>query len=371
MRQGKSMYGAVGGAVVLVVASAGFWLGREPLLSWYYLRGLAQANETDRDQWAERVAVLDRAALPALLDLLARDEPACANARAGLTALLHRWGAADARGEELARRLAERFGRLRPGGQRQALEFAANWLRTDGDAAPASEVAHALARMVPEAARTADAGVRGVALDLATALMSRPDATDVIGSCRDLALACLADEKAENRGQALQLALLPGMDLQQQALPLLRDPAAEVRRMAMIVVGPAQNVLSTDDLLHWLHDPDAEVRRLCEVSLSSRRMPQEHIRLGRTLTDPDHHVRLKVLDELREPAARDIDAGIWLRYLTHDPKESVRVAAVRAAVEQRFSTPVDLRDRLEQMAHADPSPAVRQEAGHYLMLTRD
>jgi len=69
---------------------------------------------------------------------------------------------------------------------------------------------------------------------------------------------------------------------------------------------------------------------------------------------------------LHNESARDIDASIWLRYLSHDPKESVRVAAVRAAVEHRFSTPVDLRDRLEQMARTDPSETVRQEAGHYL-----
>ena len=126
----------------------------------------------------------------------------------------------------------------------------------------------------------------------------------------------------------------------------------------MLLVGPAQNVLGTDDLLHWLHDADPEVRRLCEVALGSRKVPKDHIRLGRTLTDPDHHVRLNVLDELHR--ARDIDAGIWLRYLSHDPKESVRVAAARAAVERRYATPVDLRDRLEQMSHSDPSSTVRQ-----------
>jgi hypothetical protein len=356
---------------VLLVAATGFWLGREPLLSWYYLRGLAHADEGERDRWAERVAGLDGAALPALLDLLGGDDRACANARAGLAALVRRWGDGDPRTEEVARRLSDRFGRLGPAGQRHVLEFAAAWLRPEGGPAPTPAVVHALARLVPEAARVADGGVRGAALDLAALLLGRPDAAEVIGPCRDLALACFGDDSPDNRCRALQLALLPGMDLQQQALPLLRDPVPDVRQMAMLAVGPAQNVLSTDDLLHWLHDTDAEVRRLCEVALSSRKVPQEHIRLGRTLTDPDHHVRLKVLDELRDPAARDIDAGIWLRYLTHDPKASVRVAAARAAVELRYSMPVDLRDRLEQMARSDPSPTVRQEAGHYLSLTRE
>src|SRR5262249_58102889 len=101
------------------------------------------------------------------------------------------------------------------------------------------------------------------------------------------------DTDGDNRALAARLALHPGMDLQQQTLPLLRDPKPEVRRVAILVVGPAQNVISTDDLLRWLHDPDAEVRRLCEVALSGRQVPKEHIRLGRLLTDASPHERLK------------------------------------------------------------------------------
>ncbi|HZT80660.1 MAG TPA: HEAT repeat domain-containing protein [Gemmataceae bacterium] len=365
MRHWNRTYLGVGAVAVLLLAGAGLWWGRQPLLTWYYLRGLSSADGGERDRWAERVAGLDRAALPALLDLLAGDDRACAGARAALDALIGRWGADDARGEELARRLSEAFARFSPAGRREVLQFEAGWLRTEGRAPP-TDVARALARQLPEAAKADDGAARGAALDLAAALMERPDYAEAVGPCRELALACFGDADADNRGRALQLALHPGMDLQQQALPLLRDPTPEVRRLAMLAVGPAQNVISTDELLHWLHDPDPDVRRLCEVALSSRKVPLEHIRLGRTLTDPDYHVRLNVLDELHNESARDIDASIWLRYLSHDPKESVRVAAVRAAVEHRFSTPVDLRDRLEQMARTDPSETVRQEAGHYL-----
>jgi hypothetical protein len=369
MRKGSRRYLGVGAVALVLLAGAGLWLGREPLLSWYYVRGLARADEGQRDQWAERVAGLDRAAVAPLLDLLTGDDRACANARAGLGALARRWGPADPRGEELARRLSESFGHLSPAGQREALQFAAGWLRVDGDQAPSAEVARALARTLPEAGRTTDGGVRGAALELAAALLERPDGAELLGPCRELALAGFGDATAENRARSARLALHPGMDLQQQALPLLRDKSPEVRQLAMLLVGPAQNVLGTDDLLHWLHDDDAEVRRLCEAALGSRKVPRDHIRLGRTLTDPDHHVRLNVLDELHR--ARDIDAGIWLRYLSHDPVESVRVAAVRAAVEQRFGTPVDLRDRLEQMAKTDPSQTVRQEASHYLSQSRE
>jgi hypothetical protein len=363
MRQWKRKHLGVGVAAALLFAAAGLWFAREPLLAWYYLRGLARADDAERPCWAERVAGLDRAALPALLDLLTGDDRACASARAGLDALARRRVGDGPRAAELARRLSEGFPRLGPAGRREVLQFEASWLRSDS---PPPDVARLLTRELEEAARSGDGLVRGAALDLAAALLERPDCAEAVGSCRELALACFNDPDAENRARSAQLALFPGMDLQQQALPLLRDPAPEVRRLAMLAVGPAPNVISTDDLLHWLHDPDAEVRRLCEVALGSRRVPREHIRLGRTLTHPDHRVRLRVLDELRGDAGRDIDASIWLRYLTHDAKESVRVAAVRAAVEGRFGAPVDLRDRLEQMARTDPSATVRQEAGYYL-----
>jgi hypothetical protein len=367
MRQGKKKY-LVAGAVAVLLAGAGLWLGREPLLTWYYLRGLRQAGEGERERWAERVAGLDEAAVPPLLDLLTGDESSCAGARAALAALVRRRGADDARGEGLARRLSEGFARLSPAGRRAALEFEAGWLRAEGGPAPPAEVARALARELPAAAR-GDGAERGAGLELAAALLERPDGAEWVGPCRELALACFTDAADENRLRAARLALRPGMDLQQQALPLLRDASAEVRCVAMLAVGPAQNVIGTDDLLHWLHDPDPEVRRLCEAALGSRKVPRDHIRLGRMLTDPDHHVRLNVLDELHR--AHDIDAGIWLRYLSHDPKESVRVAAARAAVEQRFGTPVDLHDRLEQMSKNDPSETVRQLTGYSLSRARE
>src|SRR5262245_37893653 len=106
MRQGSRTYLGIGALALLLAAGAGLWLAREPLLGWYYLRGLARADEAERDQWAERVAGLDRAAVPPLLDLLAGDDRACANARAALGALARRWGPDDPRGEELARRLS-------------------------------------------------------------------------------------------------------------------------------------------------------------------------------------------------------------------------------------------------------------------------
>jgi hypothetical protein len=151
------------------------------------------------------------------------------------------------------------------------------------------------------------------------------------------------------------------IEMHEHVVPLLNDPAPEVRQAAMLAVGPSSEVLATDDLLRWLHDPDADVRRLCEGALRSRGLHEDHVRLGRLMTDSRAGVRLQVVDCLRESS--DLEPGVWLRRLSHDPAPAVRAAAVRAASEQ---TALDLTDRLEQMAENDPSPTVRQLARHYL-----
>jgi hypothetical protein len=86
-----------------------------------------------------------------------------------------------------------------------------------------------------------------------------------------------------------------------------------------------------------------------------------HLRLGRLLTDPRPGVRIQVLDLL--PTARDLDAGLWLRRLSHDPNDMVRAAALRAMSEEPL---IDLSDRIDQMARSDPSPSVCQLAQFYL-----
>src|SRR5262249_56532306 len=86
------------GAVLLalLVLAGVAWFNRTPLLSWYYLRQLTAASAADRETWAERVAGLGDAVLPALLDCLTRDDAqACANAEAALARLARGWGRAN------------------------------------------------------------------------------------------------------------------------------------------------------------------------------------------------------------------------------------------------------------------------------------
>jgi HEAT repeats len=101
------------------------------------------------------------------------------------------------------------------------------------------------------------------------------------------------------------------------------------------------------------------------LALRGRGLRPEHIKLGRILTDPSPVVRLQVLDYLGR--ASDLDAGIWLRRLSHDPSPAVRAAAMRAMSQQ---TAVNLTDRIDQMARNDPSPTVCVLARYYLKHTR-
>ena len=63
------------------------------LLSWFYVRNLTQASESNRQRWVGRVANLGEIALPRLFDCLTQtDARVCSNARAALEQMTHSWG---------------------------------------------------------------------------------------------------------------------------------------------------------------------------------------------------------------------------------------------------------------------------------------
>jgi hypothetical protein len=145
----------------------------------------------------------------------------------------------------------------------------------------------------------------------------------------------------------------------------LSDESAEVRRAVIVAVSRAREAVHEDQLLPCLHDSDPDVRRLCEQTLIARGLRREYLDLGRLLTDPQPATRLQVLDRLRE--SNELDPGLWLRRLSLDPSPAVRVAALRAMTQQSF---VDLSDRIDQIAHEDGNPTVRQLAHYYLTCPR-
>ena len=57
------------------------------------------------------------------------------------------------------------------------------------------------------------------------------------------------------------------------------------------------------------------------AALRGRGLGTEHLALARLLTDPQPGQRMKVLERLQD--AKDLDPGIWLCRLSHDPAPSV------------------------------------------------
>lgn len=338
------------------------WLRRDQVAAWYYVRGLSQAGEQDRDAWAQRVERLAVAAVPALVHSLAQDNArACGNAEMSLTRLVEQWGPDDPRSISVAERLAEGFPRLSTTGKGSALRV----IRALGQLVKGTSVPETLVRSAASAIRLSVVpgaeAARPAALELALSPIGIAKTGEMVEACRDLARACLRDEAAGTRVLALRLAAQPEMQLREEIVGLLQDPAPEVRRAAMLELGPTPALISTDELLPWLHDADADVRKLCEAALRGRGLRDEHLKMGRLVTDRRATQRLKVLDYLHDHS--ELDQGLWLRRLSHDPTPAVRAATVRASASEGS---VDLSDRLEQMAQNDPSPTVRQLARFYL-----
>jgi HEAT repeat protein len=370
-RQGRIMGRLVPGSklkwlaclmLVLVAIGGVAWSKRTKLLAWYYVYRLAHADNTAAPTWIKRAAQLETDSVPRLVACLEQSDPSvCANADAALVSMLKSWQGNDAKRSELLHRLAEAFPKLSSGGQQRALDLGAS-LTAEGQARSGqNSLRSATARLLSAAAPVVDPEVRRHGLKLAKLAAPMGESPELLAGCRDLVGSYLRDGELETRIAAIQLASSPPVNLLDQVALLLRDPAPEIRREAMAAVGSMGDVMATDDLLCWLHDPDPPVRRMCEKALRGRGLRDEHIQLGRLLTDDEAKTRLQVLDYLgRTP---ELEPGVWLRRLSHDLAPAVRAAAVRAAMEYQQ---VDIADRLEQIVQNDPSPTVRQLARFYL-----
>jgi hypothetical protein len=357
---------SAGGLLLLVAAVSAAWLYRTPLMARYYVYRLSHSDDGQRDPWLERVVDLDEAALAPLLDVLGRqDERGCANSKNALALLAKRWGHEDPRTANLAEVLADGFSGFSRSGQCQALDLGAGWFRLAPGPAGAGSIREACVRLLGEASRAPDSNVHSHALGLGEVILARSPHAPELHACRQLTRACFRDEESANRIAAIRLASHPEVSLLQPATSLLADEDPQVRRATMLAVGSAPEAISSDDLLRWLHDPDQEVERFCEAALRGRGLQDAQLKLGRLLTDPDPRSRLLVLEQVRRHS--ELEPGLWLRRLSHDPSAAIRAAAVRTAAEMRL---VSLADRLDQMATTDPSPTVRQMAAYYQSFRR-
>jgi hypothetical protein len=343
------------------------WFERDTLLTYWYLHKLENARGDEALGWAEKLARFEERIIPDVVGLLSQDDAdVCANARTALVCLGNRWGHGDPRCMELMNQAIKEFHRLSPCGQTVVLRLAAEWI--DSDPGCPKCLACACGRLLAEVDQLSRPEQCGLAVELAAAVLRHSNEADLHCAARELARTALQSRDGATRIRSLHLAILPGIDLRKDVVPLLNDPEAEVRRQAMLALGEADDVILTDNLLPWLHDPDPEVRRLCEQALAGKKrgLKPRYIRLAKLITDPRWDVRLGVLDHLGE--SRELDAGAWLRRLSHDPTRAVRAAAIRAACE----TPsIDLSDRIDQIARDDPSPTVSELARHYLEQRKD
>jgi hypothetical protein len=351
---------------ILIVCGIVGWMERTSLEAWFYLRGLARADEASQALWVKRVATLDSAALPGLIDLLAQDDPrACANSEAALTALSEHWNADDPRRAALARQLIEGLPRFSGPGQRGAFHVSAGWLSASGGNSPAAaETEVVIARLLEEAARVAGSEGRAAALELADRFLGEAADPARLRPCRELVQACLQDADQETRLRAARLGLRPGMAMEKSLVALLNDSAPEVRRLVLPALGNAKEAIETEDLLRWLHDSDAEVRRECEIALRrGRGLSSPEIQLGRLITDSSARIRLQVLKQFGKRTDSRVYPSVWLRHMSHDSAPEVRFAAIRAIKEMGIS---ELSDRVDQMARNDPSPTVCEYARRFL-----
>jgi HEAT repeat protein len=305
--------------VLLLGVAAGVWQ-RERLWVWYCAERLERAADDRRGEWADKLAAVGEPAVPTLLDLLRGDDPGvCLAARGGLDHLIADWPKDDPRRLAVARRFVDAEPRFSTPG-------------------------------------------RSAALDLLPAILACGD-EDVARKAKGMIATAAKSESVDLRIQAVATALRPEVDALDAIVPLLSDPEADVRRAAVLALGPIRDgaiaVVTDEELLHCLHDADPEVRRLCEMGLRSRGRTPRDIFLGRRYTAPDPAERQKLLLDLADEEG--LDVTVWLERLTNDPDPAVRAGAARVAVERR----ADLRDRLEQMSRSDPDGTVRRIADYY------
>jgi hypothetical protein len=304
------------GAGVVGLAAVG-WFCRDDLKARYYTSRLLAAADDEAADWAERAGSWGGVVPARLLDGLRRDDvTACERCGAALARLARAWPHDDPRRATLIRQVAGRWGALSPPGTLAALDCAA-----------------ALAE-------------------------DRPSTNTAV---QQLTRMGLEHADAAVRQRAAVLALRPEVGASEALVRMLNDPAAEVRRVALLAVGPSRALIADDDLLPWLHDPDAEVRRLCETALRSRGLRAKDVRIGRLLTNPQPSARLQLLALLADDG--ELDLGIWLQRLSRDASPAVRAAAVRLAGEQQV---IPLAERISQMAQADPDLTVRRLAQYHL-----
>jgi hypothetical protein len=319
--------------MAVLIAAVGAWaaMNATALQAYWTARQLrANSSDEDRSRAADRLAALGEHGLARLVEFIRAGDESCRSAATGA----------------IARRL---------------------------ESAPAADPwALTAAERLAGAMGSADAAGQRAILELLPKLHARcgPGGTD---RCRAVVAAALASPEPAVRVQAVRLTLHPDIKMRREAVPLLADPAAEVRSAALMATampGDGEPLIAEEDLFRWLHDPDEGVRTICHGALVSRDRTEAEIALGRRLTDPDPRERLMLLLNLRHGDVL-ADPEPWLERLSRDIEPAVRAGAARVAVEIRGDRRLGCPAWVDRVADADPDPTVRRVAAYFRGMRMD
>ncbi len=310
----------VAGVVLTAFASVAGWFAYKPLLARHYVNKLESSPD---DETVDRIADFGEASVSPLIEMLKRDAPASGHASYALQRVLDRWQPDDPRAPNVARKLASSFADFSTAGKVGVLELAEMWQGRGADCRDA-------------AAQLVQAGLK--------------------------------DDQVSTQVRAIILALKPEFGLVVDVAPLLKDPKPEVRRAAVLAVGPFRDLVPDEDLLPCLHDADEEVRGRCEAALKIRGLRDKDVLLGRLITDSSPLKRLEVIRFL--PNDSQLDPQAWLNRLCQDSSPIVRASAARFALDPAAEIDADLSPRVRQMAQSDPDGTVRQIA-EFLLRSRE
>jgi HEAT repeat protein len=277
--------------------------------------------------------------------------------------MANQWGPGDVRSQHLIDHLHREFGGFSVAGQEKSVFLLIGLLQQHN----ASNWPGSVVTQMNELAQTAQtrAELRVGALLLAAELLDGTPGAAWVQTCSEMAEGGLGDSITGCRVAAVQLLMRPPLrerkELLAKAAPLLRDPQAAVRRIALLALASEKEIVREEVLMPLLHDEDAEVQYLCELALRERGLADGDLLLARLITDQSPATRMRVL--LHLPHMPELNLAEWLRQLTVDPSAAVRAAAVRAVAE---NPAVNLHARLLEMADGDPSETVRINARFYL-----
>jgi len=290
------------------------------------------------------------------------DAIVCANMQCALVLIAKNWGVDDPRSQQLVDRMNARFDEFSPAGQEKIVLLLTSFIQQDRPMPLPPRLTKVVSEILLSAEKKAE--LRGVSLLLAAELVDGVQPGQWVDVCRDMAERGLKDERSGTRVAALQLLRRGPMrkekELMENAIPLLRDSEAAVRRAALVTLASESDLVREESFLPLLHDEDAQVQYLCEMALRKRGLHDNDIEMARLISDKNPAVRMRVLYFF--PKMPQLNLGAWLRQLSQDPEPAVRAAAVGAAGDYPH---IDLSQRLREMAESDPSETVRLNARYY------